>query len=476
MDAKTRWIRPLLVSLVLFVAGGFGGWLLGRTASTGDAESDSTPESSALPDTSLDPASDAPDPDPPTAEDLHFRGRSATRIPWKTPGPCWALVDGEAIVGIDGVVDSMWVFHYDAGNQVESLDHDYWMDGKIDARTVYRRDEDGQIVGELYDCNADGAIDETFTYLTDDGGRKQLAVISRLPGHASVCYGEDHRERLDIDEETPGTSRPEVLRAWGATLLSLGVRDVSALEPIDSVVRYQYDPDGKLIAEEWDMDGNGAIEEVIRFVYNPGGNLAWEYHDDGPDGSVEISAVYDHGCWIGDEMPEPDDLPAQPCGGAWDLDDDGVVDGYTRNVYDDQGRLILTEADWDADGQVDNRFHYTYGDDGRRKTEEWEAVLDGSRDEIVTLHYDELGFRTMGDVDEGGDGSVDGRVTYEYDGIERLWRENWDKDGDGELDEVLNYYYDGSTRLASARYDDLKDVQSDETVMWLYECSRSTLP
>jgi len=447
MGTKTRWAA--LAAVCVIVAG--GGWLLGRSRTPSPAVDVAAAPSEA-------PVLEAASP----------------RVAGKTPGPCAGLVDGDGDERVDGHDDSRWTFLYDARQRLEAIEIDYRMDGHVDARTELQRDVDGWPLGERFDCDADGRFEEQFTYVTDRDGRKRVAVLAFAEGHTELCLGQEHRESFASREGTAAVDG--MRRDWEAILRSLGVEDATALEPIDGVVQYLYGPDGLLVAEEWDMDANGVVEEIIRFEYDDAGNLATEVHDDGPDGTIDVSVIYDHGCWTDGRASQDGDPPESPCGGSWDLDGSGNVDGYTRNVYDERGLLVLVHADWDVDGVVDNRFHYTYDAAGRRLTEEWETALDGSREEVVTLHYDAASRRIRGDIDAHCDGTVDGRVTYEHDEAGRLSKENWDKDGDGALDEILTYTYGADGRLVSAFYDDLQGAQPDETVTWLYDCAELRIP
>ncbi len=378
------------------------------------------------------------------------------------PGPCLGLVDGDGGAPVDGLADSRWRFRYD-GRSLLHVETDYGADGEIDARLTFQRDAAGSITAERYDCNADGVPEELFDYVLDEHGRRRLAVLSMDHDHASTCFSEDHRERMDHpDEEFERPTWP-VPVDWRAELAALGQADLLDDGVRHGFVRYTW-ADNEVVTEEWDMDGDGLVEEVIDFVYDPWGNLRGETHDDGPDGRIDVAVRYTYDCWA-DQVTRSKD----PCGGWWDLDLDGEPDAFTTYVHDLDGRTVRMTADWDDDGTIDNHFHYGHDAQGRRVREAWDTRLDGTLTEVLTIHHDG-DRRTHGDVDEGHDGTVDGRATYAYDPQGRLSAERWDKDGDGEEDEVLTYQYDERGRLIGVVYDDLRDEQPDETVTFVYDC------
>lgn len=204
----------------------------------------------------------------------------------RTPGPCSGLADGDGQTDFDGVPDSRWLFSYDEQQRLVSVEADYGMDGSADTRVSFDYSGQGrQPTGERYDCNADGNPEELFTYLRDKEGRKRMALIKKVGEHARHC---------PFPDRAPAEHLGRQQRRWEAEAAALGHPSMAR---IDAYVAYHHDRAGRVVREEWDMDGDGAVEEIIHMVRDHHGNLMLEYHDDGPDGVIDILVRYDHSCW-----------------------------------------------------------------------------------------------------------------------------------------------------------------------------------
>lgn len=167
-----------------------------------------------------------------------------------------AEYDGELLVrdefdsDLDGDVDVVTTYEYDADDQLETLTIDEFADGEPDE---IRRFEwsDGRLMRETWDQNADGEVDVDIAYTHDEQGRR--------------VRGEGQRN------SNPDPEVDIVLRfEWeGDLLVSLYVDGFAA--PADGTfertIFYAYDTVGNLTTAIFDFDGNGTADMVVSYDY-----------------------------------------------------------------------------------------------------------------------------------------------------------------------------------------------------------------
>jgi len=62
-------------------------------------------------------------------------------------------------------------------------------------------------------------------------------------------------------------------------------------------VRYRYDPDARLVIEEWRFDRGDELQSRTRFSYDTSGRLLETTLDEGDDGVVDVRTTYTWDCW-----------------------------------------------------------------------------------------------------------------------------------------------------------------------------------
>lgn len=153
-------------------------------------------------------------------------------------------------------------------------------------------------------------------------------------------------------------------------------RDIRVDGTIDTRTRYEYDDDGNRAIESYDAGGDGRFDSVTRFEYDDG-RLERAERRTGPGRRIEINYAY-----------------------AYQLDEDG--------------NALVTDVDSLDDGSVDVRYLATYDAGGNRLTLARDDDADGQIERFSRFLYDAAGNRLAVEVDEDGDGSPERRLLYNY--------------------------------------------------------------
>lgn len=153
-------------------------------------------------------------------------------------------------------------------------------------------------------------------------------------------------------------------------------RDVRVDGTVDARTRFEYDGDGNRTAESYDAGGDGRFDSVTHFEYDDG-RLERARRRTGPDGRIEIDYA------------------------------------YTYQV-DADGNALVTDIDSLDDGSIDVRYVATYDADGNRLTLARDDDADGHVERFSSFTYDAAGNRLAVEVDEDGDGRAERRLLYNY--------------------------------------------------------------
>lgn len=256
------------------------------------------------------------------------------------PGPCTVQIDD----AIDGTVDEVRRFTYDASGHVLREEDDTDADGTPDIVITSTYDDQGHRTHTETDRGADGSVDESATFTFEDG---------RLV-------------REETDEDGDGTP--------------------------DSVHVLTYDDQGRLVREEYDDDGNGRTDRVQELSYDEGSEhparreqgferRTYEYDEAGHLTREVISSrtrrrrryrvqsvvVYEYDP-EGRRTLEEYQTPS------------GEVTTYNRYAYDARGSMVRVESDGDVTTTA-----ITYDEAGNPLREEIDEVGDKR---LETFSYD----------------------------------------------------------------------------------------
>ncbi len=251
---------------------------------------------------------------------------------------------------------------------------------------------DGSSDGATGDAETDAHVEEicsTVAKYDSDGNETYERIIRTTEWTESykhiAVYDTDSDADGTYDEREYSVRRDTGDASPGARLEQYFVD----LRNDDKRVRItmEYDGEGRPSRQEFDNNFNGVINTVI----------TWTYHGNG-----EVAETIN----------------------ATDVDQDGSFDGFTRRVYDEQGRLTRSETD------------STAGDDPNGDAiDSWE-----------TWEYDGL-------TTKHSEFNIDGLIRYDendYDEMERWLRQaespNGDTDFEDTEDTVTTFTWDGNTR------------------------------
>jgi hypothetical protein len=217
-----------------------------------------------------------------------------------------------------------------------------------------------------------------------------------------------------------------------------------------------YDPDGRVVHDESDVDGSDdpSDHEASDWTYDGHGRPATRavYLDGVLDRAERWDPVYDADgheleeayYWRGRRVEERrrwtwDDL-GQRLEETVDQGDDGTIDETTTWVWID-GRVATEES---VDAPPTRRLRSTYDADGHLVRSELDDLDDGDVDASTAYTYDDRGNLVLDQRDTDGDGQIDVevRTTNTYDASERLI-EQAVSDEDGVVAYRTTFTWDG---------------------------------
>lgn len=290
---------------------------------------------------------------------------------------------------VDGTVDSVTTFEYDAVGNLLVAESDDGLDGTLNGGTYQTWDERGNQLSREIDYGGNGQYDLRYAWTYDDEDRLLTDVYEdRLnPQFVSVethSYSYDAAGHVLVDSyesELNGESHV----SWEATytyeddlLMDLVVTGFGA-----GTERYTYDAHGWMIAYESDRASNGTIDATGSFEYDADGHL---FHEQAFDGD---GVLYGEEVWV------------------WDAGNIVMDDAYGYYAGD-----IVAHEHWDL----------AYDDAGRKIYESWDDVTSASAGWIEQWAYDEAGHEVHFEHDFYADGTrvATADRTFDARGLERV--------------------------------------------------------
>lgn len=328
--------------------------------------------------------------------------------------------------GADGTIDSAHYNEYAplGYRAVQTADNDG--DGNIDRRQEEERNDNNQRTAYRSDSNNDGTVDYGWIESFDEFGMS-VRYESLGPGGAVRSW------RAQTWDDEGALLRRERGSADGLS--------IETWQFVDSIlVGYELDSDGDgainerhvfegaNIHSDWlrryiDEDLDGVFDRAEYLSYNQVGQIVQHAFDNDNDGTMDVTNNYVLNA-RGDVIEQTrtnaaGDLIHRV---TIDFDENGVRQGQTRDnngdgVLDWSARYLVgentleTHFDADGDGASDSSNFYTLNDDG--------AIL-------------------LYEADTDADGEIDSVTTYFYEGVRRV-RTELDSNVDGEIDRI-NYF------------------------------------
>jgi hypothetical protein len=200
---------------------------------------------------------------------------------------------------IDGVIDAVTLFSYDAAGNMLAEEFDDGADGTIDERKTWSYDAAGLPTLLEVDPGADGTIQATFTYTHDAAG---LLVVHRFETEFdaddwqdTLLYSAGIQARIERDLLIDGSIDEVTDFVWGLDGIAVleSTTDPADASPIRSVTRttdgmggiltmlaedflagtsllltYTYDGDGNVSTVERDSEGDGTATSLTTFVWD----------------------------------------------------------------------------------------------------------------------------------------------------------------------------------------------------------------
>jgi hypothetical protein len=278
-------------------------------------------------------------------------------------------------------------------------------DGLYDWIAIYDLDAAGNVLRDETDADGDRSVDFVNVMKYDDEGR----IVRRE-------LDEDNDGEIDFEYRTEYRDDGQIERT----------RDYDSAGEMIAGLEYIYDDDGFLIEMAGDLPGEHTHGEdsLMTFENDADGCLIATALDRYADGEVEESTVREN------------DAACRPLMVDIDRFDDGTVDTVWLSEYDEDG----------------NQVHEKHVDQGitvLERTSTWENGLKvrmvevhGTSRDVTRYDYDSAGNLVRVENDKFDDGMFIEVTTYELDSRGNVLYSFIDDRGDGHPDDMAAYTYD----------------------------------
>lgn len=234
--------------------------------------------------------------------------------------------------------DSSWLSRRqvwgDAGD-VPLQEEDFDREGNTTRRVVRTTDQEERADGQVWEV----AMEETWT----PGATYFDETARRIEGETEVSVMTFWVERPD--------GRTQVFSKTRRTFdgqESLFERYDLEKEQWSRYERERYNDHGEVLeTQRWSTAGQ--VREHIFFEYDAQGRKVAEFQDYDQDGNHDLCSA-----WVYDSAGQ---LRQE----SVDVSCDGELESVQQHTYDALGRLVRTVADWNGDGQIDQRYEQRFG-------------------------------------------------------------------------------------------------------------------
>jgi len=311
-------------------------------------------------------------------------------------------------------------------------------------------DDDGEIVSYEWDFNNDGICGDPF----DDGSDLIPEVTFEIPGEywidLKVTDDDDDFDNLDVKLHLVVNPLPNIPPVAIATANKI---DVMVGEMVDFDGSYSYDPDGSIVAWDWDFDDDGVFgdpyasgtDEMPSLAFDNAG-IHWVdlmVTDDGADGDqlneklaimvndpdnlapVADATVDKVNGDIGELFTFDGTGSSDPDGAIvsweWDFDNDGIF----GDIFD-SGTDEMPEISFLTQGVHFINLRVTDDDGGIDSLDEKLVITINDPDNLPPVALAEVNVLS---VYSGEPFLFDASASYDTDGTITLYE--WDFDGDG---------------------------------------------
>jgi hypothetical protein len=228
---------------------------------------------------------------------------------------------------------------------------------------------------------------------------------------------------------------------------------------------YEYDEDGRVTREDIDVNGDGIIDITKTFTYQNdlliettnSKQRTHEFLDYNSAGLItrRLTQDLEFGTSTVETFVYEGDLLTQF---QYDKDGDGNSDKIVHYSYNNQGKLLSTEADLDGDGTIDSVTTNSYFSDGKHATYSEDKNNDGVPNLLIAYTYDIDGNRKLFNVRVNENALPTETSLFSYTG--KYVKEYMVLDSEYRLKFKESYSYDSQGRRKSFR----KDTNGDGTV------------
>lgn len=207
-------------------------------------------------------------------------------------------------VGVDNIIDGVWVFTYNNQGEPASATYDSKVDGLVDSRMDYVYEGD-LLVERWWDGDNNGQVDTTTWYFYSDGDLIESREDQTQDGVAdkrSVWEFEDGLKQVQRNLNGPELNDliEEGYYSWGETSDGLVYQESilwhSAKDTGDTLVSYQYDEALLPVVEEIDKDLDGVIEQREQYTWDDMGRKLTTDKDNNADGLVDYRSSWSYVC------------------------------------------------------------------------------------------------------------------------------------------------------------------------------------